>query len=174
MRVVQTVHALYHHFDLARQFHRQGVLEAIFTGYPRWKLAAEGLPADKIKTFPWIRTLLMAKWRFGWQHGWLDRELDWLAAEALEAYVSSRLPDCDIFIAISGAGLKTSRVAKRKGARYICDRGSTHIRFVERIMREEFQRWGQVFPEIDPRAVAKEEAEYQEADVITLPSRFCI
>src|SRR5215470_13868772 len=100
MKVVQTVHAKYHHFDLARQLHRRGWLQAIFTGYPRWKLAGEGLPANKIKTFPWIRTLLMAKWRFGGDQGWLDRELNWLSAEALEAYVCSHLPDCDVFIAL--------------------------------------------------------------------------
>jgi glycosyltransferase involved in cell wall biosynthesis len=104
----------------------------------------------------------------------LDRELNWLAAETLENHVASNLPDCDVLVAISGAGLKTSRVVKARGGRYICDRGSTHIRFVERILREEFNRWGQTFPEIDPRAVAKEEKEYEAADVITVPSRFCV
>jgi starch synthase len=174
MKVVLSVHAKFHHFDLARQLHRQGMLEAIFTGYPRWKLKNEELPPEKVKTFPWIRTLLMAKWRFGWEHGWLDRELNWFATEALENHVASNLPDCDVLVAISGAGLKTSRVVKARGGRYICDRGSTHVRFVERILREEFNRWGQAFPEIDPRAVAKEEIEYEAADVITVPSRFCV
>src|SRR5262249_46394382 len=134
-------------------------LEAIFTGYPKWKLRDEGLPDQKIRTFPWIMTPLMAKWRFGWEQPWLDREMSWWAAQALDAYASVRLPECDIFIALSGAGLKTARVAKQRGARYICDRGSTHIRFVQRIMEEEFARWGQSFPGIDPRPVAKEEAE---------------
>lgn len=150
------------------------MLAAIFTGYPRWKLRAEDLPADKIKTFPWIKTVLMAKWQFGWEHHWLDRELNWLAAEALESYAIARMPACDVFIALSGAGLKTSRVVKRRGARYICDRGSTHIRFGERILSEEFERWGQEFPKIDPRPMAKEEAEYEAADIITLPSSFCV
>src|SRR5262249_10911324 len=151
------------HFDLARQLHRRGMLEAIFTGYPRWKLRGEALPWSKIRTFPWITTLLMGKWRFGVTNGGLDREVRWLAAELLDQYVARNLSECDVLIAISGAGLRASRLAKSKGASYICDRGSTHIRFVERILREEFARWGQAFPEIDPRAVAKEEAEYEEA-----------
>jgi glycosyltransferase involved in cell wall biosynthesis len=174
IRVVQTVHGKFHHFDLARQLHRQGMLEAIFTGYPRWKLKDENLPPEKIKTFPWLGTPIMAKARFGIVNPWFDREIKWWAALSLDAYVASHLPQCDIFIALSGGGLKTSRVAKQRGARYICDRGSTHIRFVERIMSEEFALWGQVFPKIDPRAVAKEEAEYEAADVITVPSRFCV
>lgn len=173
MKVVQTVHGKFHHFDLARQLHRHGMLEVIFTGYPRWKLKDEDLPPDKIKTFPWIRTFLMAKWRYGFVNPWLDRELNWLAGETLDAHVASRLPECDVFVGISGSGLKTSRTVKRHGGRYICDRGSTHIRFVERLLREEFDRWRQPFPEFDPRAVAKEEREYAAADIITVPSGFC-
>jgi glycosyltransferase involved in cell wall biosynthesis len=172
VRVVQTVHGKFHHFDLARQLHRRGMLEAIFTGYPRWKLGQEKLPREKVRTFPWIRTFLMAKWRLGLEHAWLDRELNWWAALSLDAYVASHLPDCDVFVAISGAGLKTGILVKNRGGRYICDRGSAHIRFVQRILAEEFKRWGQDFPEIDPRAVAREEREYLLADLITVPSSF--
>jgi glycosyltransferase involved in cell wall biosynthesis len=65
-------------------------------------------------------------------------------------------------------------LVKKRGGKYICDRGSTHIRFAERILKEEFDRWGQQFPGIDSRAVAREELEYAGADVITVPSRFCV
>jgi starch synthase len=174
MKVVQTVHGKFHHFDLARQLHRHGMLEAIFTGYPRWKLKDEHLPPDKIKTFPWIRTFLMAKWRYGFINPSLDRELNWLAGETLDAHVASRLPECDVFVGISGSGLKTSRAVKRHGGGYICDRGSAHILHVESLLSEEFKRWGQEFPGIDPRAVAKEENEYAAADFITVPSSFCV
>jgi len=150
------------------------MLEAIFTGYPMWKLRNEELPAEKVKTFPWIRTFLMAKWRFGFENPRLDRELNWWAALSLDAYVASHLRECDVFVGLSGSGLKTGALTKRRGGRYICDRGSTHIRFAERIMTEEYQRWGQTFPGIDPRAVAREEQEYFSADVVTVPSRFCI
>lgn len=174
MKVVQTVHGKFHHFDLARQLHRQGMLEAIFTGYPRWKLNEEGLPPQKIKTFPWLRTLIMVKARFGIENPWFDRQLNWWAALSLDAYAASHLPECDVFVALSGGGLKTAGLVKTRGGRYVCDRGSTHIRFAERLMAEEFQRWGQQFPGIDPRAVAREEQEYAAADVITVPSRFCV
>jgi glycosyltransferase involved in cell wall biosynthesis len=174
MRVVQSVHSKFHHFDLARQLHRRGMLEAIFTGYPRWKLKDEGLPGDKIRTFPWLRTLIMAKARFGLENRWFDRELNWRAALMLDAYVASRIPDCDVFVALSGAGLKTGSLVRRRGGRYICDRGSTHIRFAERMMAEEFERWSQRCPGIDPRPVAREEEEYSTADRITVPSEFCV
>jgi starch synthase len=174
IRIVQSVHAKFHHFDLARQLHRHGLLEAIFTGYPRWKLKDEHLPPDKIKTFPWLRTLIMAKGRFGIRNRWFDGELNWWAAVLLDAYVASRLPQCDVFVALSGGGLTTAGLVKKRGGRYICDRGSTHIRFAERILKEEFERWGPPFPKIDARSIAREEREYDAADVITVPSKFCV
>jgi glycosyltransferase involved in cell wall biosynthesis len=174
IKVVQTVHSKFHHFDLARQLHRQGMLEAIFTGYPRWKLRDEQLPPHKIRTFPWLRTFIMAKGRFGIENPWFDRELNWWAAVLLDAYVASHLPACDVFVALSGGGLTTAGVVQRRGGGYICDRGSTHIRYAERIMAEEFQRWGQRLPEIDPRSIEREELEYSAADIITVPSEFCV
>jgi glycosyltransferase involved in cell wall biosynthesis len=150
------------------------MLEAIFTGYPRWKLRSEGLPPEKVRTFPWLRTLIMAKARFGIENHWLDRELNWRAALLLDRYVASHLPACDVFVALSGAGLETGRLAKRRGGRYICDRGSTHIRFAERTIAEEFERWSEPWVGIDPRPVAREEEEYDTADAITVPSEFCV
>lgn len=150
------------------------MLEAIFTGYPRWKLRNENLPPEKIRTFPWLQTLLMGKARYGLMNSWLDRELNWLMAQTLDAHVANHLPKCDVFIGISGSGLRTSRQVKARGGHYICDRGSSHIRYAEQILNEEFKRWGQEFPGIDSRSVAKEEDEYAAADVITLPSGFCV
>jgi glycosyltransferase involved in cell wall biosynthesis len=174
MRVVQSVHSKFHHFDLARQLHRRGMLQAIFTGYPRWKLKDEGLPPEKIRTFPWLRTLIMAKARFGVEIPWFDRELNWQAAVLLDAYVASRLPSCDVFVGLSGGGLRTGRLVQRRGGRYICDRGSPHVRYAEELRAEEFARWAQRFPGVDPRAIVREEQEYACADLITVPSQFCV
>ena len=173
LKVVQTVFGRFHHFDLARQLHRHGCLEAIFTGYPKWKLKKESLPEDRIHTFPWLLAPLMAKWRLGWQHERLDRELSWWMAETLDRHVARNLPECDAFVAISGSGLHTARRARARGVNYICDRGSSHIRFSDRILREEFKCWGQTFAGVDPRSIAKEEGEYALADALTIPSEFC-
>lgn len=173
LKVVQTVFGRFHHFDLARQLHRHGCLETIFTGYPRFKVKAERLPSERIRTFPWLLGPLMAKWRLGFQNRVLDRELSWWVAQTLDGHVARNLPECDVFVAISGSGLKTGLQAQSRGARYLCDRGSSHVRFSEMILREEFQRWGCDFPGIDPRAVRKEELEYAAADAITIPSEFC-
>jgi glycosyltransferase involved in cell wall biosynthesis len=54
----------------------------------------------------------------------------------------------------------------------VCDRGSTHIEFQDEILQDEHDRWQLPYRHIDPRGIAKELAEYAEADLITVPSTF--
>ena len=54
----------------------------------------------------------------------------------------------------------------------MCDRGSTHIRFQEQILREEYAKWGMNTEAVDARTIAIEEEEYAQADLITVPSNF--
>jgi glycosyltransferase involved in cell wall biosynthesis len=42
------------------------------------------------------------------------------------------------------------------------------------LLREEYALWGVPFAGIDPRTIAREEAEYASADCITVPSRFVL
>lgn len=170
MKVVQTVFGKFHHFHLARQLHKRGMLQTIFSSYPRKKLLNEQIPPEKIHTFPYIHLLWFANQRYGKRDGKLSRDLSWWLALTLDGHVARRLPPCDVFIGISGSGLKTGQTAQKRGGFYICDRGSTHIRYADRIMREEFARWGQEFPGVDARHLGREDQEYAAADVITVPS----
>ena len=173
MKVSQISIGRFHHFHLARQLERHGCLQAIFTGYPRWKLKDEaGIPKQKIRSFPWLQVPFMAKARFGITNRQIIREWAWLAHETLDRYAAARLEDTDVLIALSGGGLHAGRSIQRLGGRYICDRGSSHIRYQNELLHEEYQRWGFAFPGIDSRVIAKEEAEYETADRITVPSEF--
>jgi alpha-maltose-1-phosphate synthase len=162
----------FHHFDLAKQLHRHGMLERLFTSYPAFKLRGEDLPAGRVTTFPWIMTPRMALARWGVGPEPLERCLNRWAQESLDRYVASHLPECDVVIALSGSGLRVGRCAQRRGGRYVCDRGSSHIRYQDAILREEFSRWGDRFVGVDPKVMAKEEREYESADVIAVPSEF--
>jgi len=68
--------------------------------------------------------------------------------------------------------LRTAAVARRRSVRFVCDRGSSHIRCQDKILREEYARWGEHFAGIDRKVIDREEAEYAAADVITVPSEF--
>jgi len=172
MKVSLACVARFHYFDLARQLEKRDMLERFYTGYPSWKLKGEDLPESRVQTYPWFITPYMALGRWGLLKEPLQRELAWLAHEALDSHVSRNLPSCDVLMVLSGAGLKSFRAASRRGIRTVCDRGSSHIRYQDAALREEFSCWGESFPGVDPRFIEKEEAEYEAADLITVPSEF--
>jgi hypothetical protein len=69
MRVVLSTIGRFQSFDLARQLHRHGVLEQIYTGYPRFKFKQERLTNNLIRSYPWIVTLFMELSRYEAMHG---------------------------------------------------------------------------------------------------------
>lgn len=172
MRVALSVAAKFHTFDLARELYARGALATIFTGYPRFKLENEALPKELIKTFPWVQTPYMA---FPWMQ-YLPktaiREWENLSAITFGDYVARNLPDCDLYVGLSGSGLPAGKKAHKRGAKYVCDRGSSHIRAQDDLLREEHAIWDLPYLSIDARTIAREESEYEEADCITVPSNF--
>jgi starch synthase len=171
MRVVLSTIGKFHTFDLARQLHKRRALRTIFSGYPWFKLKNEGLPRESVKTFPYLHAPSM---RLN-PHFKLVRQFwEWQDKLWFDRYVTGRLPECDIFCGLSGSALSSGLLAKSRRAKYICDRGSSHIRVQDRILREEYERQGINFSGIDPRVIRREEAEYEAADIITVPSTFAL
>jgi starch synthase len=171
MRVVLSTIGKFHTFDLARQIHKRGALTAIFSGYPWFKLKNENLPKPRVKTFPYLHAPYM---RFAPRSTPVRLLWEWQDRLWFDRYVARRLPECDVFCGLSGSALYSGRLAKSRGAKYVCDRGSSHIRAQDRILREEYDRQGVQFPGIDPRIIKREEAEYEKADLITVPSTFAL
>lgn len=172
MRIVQTVFGVFHHFDLARQLQRQGYLEKIFSTWPWKRLQREGLPHDKVETFPWIHTPEYVLRRYGMLPQWLDDASGYANALTFDAYTARRIPGCDALIALSGSSLKTGQLVQQRGGKFVCDRGSSHQRFQGQIVQEEYARWNVTLPPNDERDTAREEAIYDVADAITVPSTF--
>lgn len=174
MKVVVSVVGRFHSFDLARELHRRGSLGAIYTAYPWFKVARDGLPRPLVRTFPLLHAPYMALARQGWLGPRLRRGWENAVRVSLDARVAAEMPACDVFVGLSGSAVRSGRMARRLGARHVCDRGSSHIRAQEELLREEHERWGQRFDGIDPRVVEAEETEYAEADAITVPSSFVL
>lgn len=173
MKVVLTTPGKFHTFDLARQLHRRGMLEAIYTGYPRFKLKQEQLPLSMIRSLPFVSLAFHGFGRLSKSVSW-SRALNYYASHLQDACVRSALPPCDVFVGLSGTGLLTGRKVQQQGGTYICDRGSAHIRFQDEILAEEFARHGQPYVRVNRHMVAKEELEYAAADYITVPSTFAL
>jgi glycosyltransferase involved in cell wall biosynthesis len=173
MRVVQSVVGAFHHFDLARELYSHGNLERIYSTFPWMRLKRETLPRSVVRTFPLIDPALMLLSRYGIPlPQFIKRQLQYANIVTFDHWVSRRIPTCEAFVAISGCGLVTGQTVKSRGGVYICDRGSSHIRFQDQIMTEEYRRWGSDAQGCDTRAILREEAEYAQADAITVPSEF--
>ncbi len=172
MRVVQTVFGVFHHFDLARELERRGHLAAVFSTWPWQRLKREAIPHEKVKIFPWIHTPEYLLRRMGLMPAWLEDQTGYANALAFDEYTLRRLPECDALIGISGSSLKTGALVQRRGGKFFCDRGSSHQRYQEELVSDEYRRWGVHAPVSDPRDTAREEAIYDMADGITVPSSF--
>jgi glycosyltransferase involved in cell wall biosynthesis len=172
MKIALSVAAKFHTFDLARELYARGVLASIFTGYPRFKLKNETLPDALIKTFPWVQTPFMAFPFMQHLPRSVIREWENLSAITFGDYVARNLPECDLYVGLSGSALPAGKKAHQRGAKFVCDRGSSHIRAQDELLREEHAQWNMPFVGIDPRTTAREESEYEEADCITVPSTF--
>ena len=169
MQVVLSTIGRFHTFDLARQMHQRGFLKKVFSGYPRCKLRQEDLPADSITTFPWLHAPLMV---LNPASERLRNALSFQDALWFDRFVAANMPDCDLFSGLSGSALRSGARAKKLGAKYICERCSSHVRFQDEVLHEEYERYRLRFVGASPRAIESQEAEYELADAITLPSAF--
>lgn len=172
MKVALSTPGKFHTFDLARELHARDALSCVFTGYPRFKLKNEGLPAESIKPFPWLITPYMGFPRLDRLGSTVVRQWEYLNRITLDRHVARHLPRSDVFVGMSASALRSGQRAQALGGRYVCDRGSTHIRQQDDILAEEHALWQQPYLRIDPRTIALEEAEYAAADAITVPSQF--
>ena len=148
------------------------MLAGIFSSYPSFKLRDQQIPMELVHTFPYLHLAQLAAIRYGYTRSLLSREVSWRVALTLDDYAAGHLPDCDVFVGLSGSGLKTGRLSQKRGGSYICDRGSSHIRWVDQVLTEEFARWGEQFEGIYSKHILREEQEYEQADAITVPSDF--
>ena len=175
MRIVQAVFGVFHHFELARELERRGHLSKIYSTFPWQRLKREGLARNLVGTFPWIHTAEMLLRRGGVHNTWLLDQASYANALAFDIWTSQQLRNKetpDVLIAISGACLKTGYEVQQRGGLLICDRGSSHQRYQEQIVQQEYKRWGVTRPVTDIRDIIREEKIYEIADAITVPSAF--
>jgi starch synthase len=175
MRIVQTVFGVFHHFELARELLRRGHLETIYSTWPWMRVKREGVPREKVRTFPWLHTPEMLMLKFGYNNPRIRDPLTYANALAFDAWTSRMVRKADrpdALIAISGSSLKTGCEVQSRGGRLICDRGSSHQRVQEQLVSDEYRRWGVSRPVTDLRDIEREEKIYAIADAITVPSSF--
>lgn len=163
MKVAVAVHGRFHAFDLAAQLHRRGMLARLLTTYPGFALRRflpVGTPAA---TIGWLEVA-----RRVWAR--LPGSSDLFVARRFGRFAAANLPECDILVAWSGAGLEAMTEARRRGVKLVLERGSTHMDHQSRVLAEAHARWGLAWHPTSPELVAREKAEYALADMIALGS----
>nr|MBN1228518.1 glycosyltransferase family 4 protein [Anaerolineae bacterium] len=93
-----------------------------------------------------------------------DNLYDWLAS----AYVDGG----NIFDVFNHFGLYSMRRARRKGMKIVVQRSAAHPVVHDRILREEYARYGLRFSSVNRLLFRKHEQEYHEADIVSVPSEF--
>ena len=170
MRVTQAVFGVFHHFELAHQLHKRHHLAKIYSTWPWARLKREGLPRSLVSCFPLVHTadyLLKTK---PFYTARMSSKMQAWNTLSFDRWTAARIVPCDAFIGISGSGLLTGRKVQANGGIFICDRGSTHQRFQEQIIAEEYRRWKLPPPLDQPHITHREEEIYATANAITVPS----
>jgi glycosyltransferase involved in cell wall biosynthesis len=86
--------------------------------------------------------------------------------------VAKTMPKVDLVIGYASQSLRTGRSAKRSGARYFLDRACPHVDFQQQLMREEAEQYGIPFSPQPTWFRERQLAEYDEAEVILVPSHY--
>lgn len=80
--------------------------------------------------------------------------------------------NCDIFWGWASGALESGRTARRTGAKFVLDRACPHVDAQQELVRTESERLGVPYPAEPQWFRERQLAEYDEADVIVVPSRY--
>lgn len=175
MRVTLSVGGKFQAFDLARELHARGVALRLITSYPKWLVRPYGIPTPNIRSLV-VKELVDRLWKKAPLA--LQKRLNsqYASAELFDRLASRYLDhESDLFVGFSSFSLHTMRRAKKNGAITVIERASSHVRYQDRLLRDEYERLGvRVMPWQVPhkRILEKEMNEYAEADYISIPSTF--
>ena len=162
----------FHSFEVALQLQKRKALKTIYSGLARRFLRRYPVDPAALRTFPWFQTPLEAAQRLKFLSPAQSMKLEWIAKTALDRHISRTLPDCHVFMALSGIGLAAGRAAQERNIAYICDRSSSHIAYQNELLRAEYEMLDLPYQPISERMIDREEQEYSEADTIVVPSGF--
>jgi len=162
----------FHYFDLAKALNKKNQLVRIITGYPKFKLTKFKLPNDLIISSGFFQIMIQCfnKVRINLNNFFLST-IQIFGFKKVDNLALNYLKDSDVLLALSGCGLKSGNFFKENNKIYICERSSSHILFINEILKEEYAKYGIKF-NIDQRIIKRELKEYEQSDFVLVPSKF--
>ena len=171
MKITISVLGRFHLFYLAKQLQDHNFLARLITSYPKFETVKYGINPENIKSL-----LSHEIHNRGWRKiSWITESLfnpQYMIFELYDRHASRHLIASDIFVGLSSCSLYTLRRARQMGVKTVLERGSSHMLYQRKILEEEYARFGLSKVVVHPQVVERELQEYQEADFISIPSRF--
>jgi glycosyltransferase involved in cell wall biosynthesis len=173
MKVTLSVGGKFQAVDLALQLLKRDSLQSLITSYPKFEIGKYGIPKEKVKSVV-MKEVLQRSWSK--LPGPISRfwNPQFFLSELYDRQASKQLTPADIFTGWSGFSLHSIQVARQMGMKVVLEHGSSHIAFQTKILREEYEEFGQPSKDrvADPRIVEKELREYEACDAIAIPSSY--
>lgn len=171
MNVTISVPGTFHAFHLAEQLEKKDALNAIYTTHPRFKIDTS-LPDSHVRPIHHPEAINQVLQRLPVADDALGRQA-WKPM-LFDRAVARRLVPANggLFVGFAGAALRSIRRANELGLTTVVERSSSHIRTQARILAEEYAEFDAGSPPIDESYIEHEEAEYDVADFIAVPSEF--
>lgn len=168
-KVVISAHSKNHAFRLAEGLATQGVLEKIYTMYPKFRVSGYKIPKNKIASFPLLGAIKYINMHYTkFSDDKLSDFFSFLVAQNLR-----KLPNRWFFHAFSGYCETPLKKAKRLGAITVVDRGCPHIDEQTQIIAEEKSRLlKKKFQPEQKYVYERMKREYDLTDYIVVPSKY--
>lgn len=159
-----------HPLSLARELTARSLLQTYYTALPPSRTG--GVPISRTRRHLALLPVIYAAGR-RWMPAAFTVRLQRSWGYEFDRWIASRLEPSDVVQALPGCGLKLRRAAKRRfGALTVCDSGTSHERYQAQLLEEEARRWGVERVPGSEAHLSYVENEYEEADLITVPSDF--
>jgi glycosyltransferase involved in cell wall biosynthesis len=168
VKVVISVGGRFHAIRLAEQLYQAGLLERIITT-KRWYVKRI-FPARYYTSIPVPDYI-----------GMLIRRIPALVKRGYYSFIKDNLfdalarryiPPCDIFHAWGNYALISMPYARKFGAKVVIERGSSHPKYQDDILREECEQFGVMVERAHPQIIEKGLKEIELADHVIIPSEF--
>jgi glycosyltransferase involved in cell wall biosynthesis len=161
----------FHLYNLAYQFQKSNVLNKLITSYPINKITRWGIDEKNIDTnyLEYLRIPFATK-KFLRNNPIYNLDDLYVTFDKNSAKKLSK--DSNVAIILSDSALLTIKEAKKQGKITVLERGSSHILYADKIMKEEYSKEGIKFNKFSKRLIERCIKEYEEADYIAIPSSF--
>jgi glycosyltransferase involved in cell wall biosynthesis len=170
MKVTIGVYGRFHAFNLAAQLGAVGVLDRLITSYPKSVVGRFDVDTKQTRSLFTYEILNRINRRVVSKLPW-DLDFSQEIRKLFSCSLGKSIPvTSDIVTIWSGVAGPAFRRASEIGALKMLERGSSHPRFTQKILEEEYDLQG--VAGYDSPEKYNDQSEYDEADYIVIPSSF--